>query len=182
LVREYETLDGAGIGFARLRENAGLHCSVLSTPRIEAEERAKALLEWLTGLVSVHPAVGAMVVQALVDVTDGEDVLCSDADDVQGGITKGVAVWSSARMIPCWSGTHESWWGANKEQIPSWRKRLEVFQPHLESSYLTREEGRVLFRQGLMSSWADQFVEETGELVHSRGGCSALSLCLWHLS
>ncbi|KAL7520416.1 hypothetical protein ACHAWX_006661 [Stephanocyclus meneghinianus] len=162
LVREYETLDGAGIGFARLRENAEMHCSVVSTPRIETEERAKALLEWLTGLVSVHPAVAAMVVQALVDVTDGEDVLCSDGDDEQGGITKGVAVWSSARMIPCWSGTHESWWEANQEQVPAWRKRLEVFQPHMESSYLTREEGRVLFRQGLMSSWADKFVVETG--------------------
>eukprot|EP00804_Cyclotella_cryptica_P008773 CCRYP_015624-RA/>CCRYP_015624-RA protein AED:0.01 eAED:0.01 QI:221/1/1/1/0.6/0.66/6/2355/3495 len=162
LVREYETLDGVGIGFARLREDAGLHCSVVSTTRIEAEERAKALLEWLTGLVAVHPAVGAMVVQALVDVTDGEDVLCSDGNDGQGGIAKGVAVWSSAKMIPCWSGTHENWWGADGEQVPAWRKRLEVFQPHLESSYLTREEGRELFRQGLMSRWADKFVVETG--------------------
>ena len=161
LVREYQTLDGAGIGFARLRENTGLHCSVISSPRIEAEERAKVLLEWLSGLVAVHPAVGAMIVQALVDVTDGEDVLSSEEDN-GGGVARGVAVWNSARMMPCWSGTHEKWWGDDSEGIPAWKRRLEAFPPHLESSYLTREEGRELFRQGLTSSMADKFVIETG--------------------
>jgi hypothetical protein len=159
LIRDYETLDGAGIGFARLREGAGLHCSVVSSPRIQAEERAKALLDWVAGLVAVHPAVGAIVVQALVDVTDGEDALCPN-DDRGGGVTKGVAVWNSARMMPCWSGTHENWWSDG--ETPAWKRRFDAFPPHLESSYLTREEGRELFRRGLMSDWADKFVIETG--------------------
>ena len=163
LIREYQTLDGAGIGFARLRENTGLHCSVISTPRLEAEERARVLLEWLSGLVAVHPAVGAMVVQALVDVTDGEDVLCPEEEEkVGGGIARGVAVWNSARMMPCWSGTHEKWWDGKNEEMPAWKRRLQAFPPHLESSYLTREEGRELFRQGLTSGMADKFVIETG--------------------
>lgn len=161
LVREYETLDGAGIGFARLRESTGLHCSVISNPRIEAEKRAKVLLEWLMGLVSIHPAVGAMIVQGLVDVTDGEDVLCADESNEVDGVARGVAVWNSARMMPCWSGTHEKWWDENKKSPAAWKKRLEAFPPHLESSYLTREDGRELFRQGLSSSFADKFVTET---------------------
>jgi hypothetical protein len=161
VVREYETLDGAGIGFARLREDTGLHCSVMNSPRIEAEERAKALLEWLASLVAVHPAVAAMVVQALVDVTDGEDSLCADESAPLGGVAKGVAVWNSARMMPCWSGTHEKWWDVN-DPTPAWKRRLEAFPPHLESSYLTREEGRELFRQGLTSGLADKFIVATG--------------------
>jgi len=161
IVRNYETLDGAGVGFARLRESAGLHCSVISGPRIEAEKRAKVLLEWLVGLVSAHPAVGAMIVQGLVDVTDGEDVLCADDNNDVGGVTRGVAVWNSARMMPCWSGTNEKWCAESKKPSAAWKKRLEAFPPHLESSYLTREEGRELFRQGLSSSYADKFVTET---------------------
>ena len=169
LVREYETLDGAGIGFSRLRKSAGLHCSVLTTPRIDAEERAKILLEWLSELLTAHPAVGAMIVQALVDVTEGEDVLCANkgSDDEQRalrGVSRGVAVWSNARMIPCWSGTHENWWGEG-QHTPAWRRRLDVFPPHLESSYLSREEGRELYKQCLMGGWADRFVHETGMLT-----------------
>ena len=79
-VRAYDTLNGAGAGFARLRSSAGLHCSVTTSVRAEAEGRARALSEWLAGLVGAHPAVGAMVVQALVDVTDGEDVLRHGGD------------------------------------------------------------------------------------------------------
>ena len=162
LVRDYETLNGASVGFSRLRE-PGLHCSVVTTARVEAEERARVLLEWLSGLLSDHPVVRAIVVQALVDVTDGEDVLCSEEKENEGS-SRGVAVWSKPRMLPCWSGTNEQWWNANnndRPSIPAWRKRLDAFPPHLESSYLTREEGRELFLRG-MRKFADQFVIVTG--------------------
>ena len=163
LVREYETLNGASVGFSRLRE-PGLLCSVVTTARVDAEERAKVLLEWLCGLLSDHPVVRAIVVQALVDVTDGEDVLCSQ-DKENDGTSQGVAVWSNPRMLPSWSGTNEQWWSANNNDnssIPAWRKRLDAFPPHLESSYLTRQEGRELFLRGMMGKFADQFVSVTG--------------------
>eukprot|EP00985_Skeletonema_marinoi_P030940 scaffold34877_cov197-Skeletonema_marinoi.AAC.2 len=163
LVREYETLNGASVGFSRLRE-PGLLCSVVTTARVDAEERAKVLLEWLSGLLSDHPVVRAVVVQALVDVTDGEDVLCSQEKE-NDGASQGVAVWSNPRMLPSWSGTNEQWWNANnndKSSIPAWRKRLDAFPPHLESSYLTRQEGRELFLRGMMGKFADQFVSITG--------------------
>ena len=164
LVRQYDTLNGAGIGFSRLRSSAGLHCSVTTSARMESEERAKVLLEWLASLIGVHPSVGAMVVQALVDVTDGGDVLCHDDNKTTAvaGISNGVAVWSSLRMMPCWSGTHESWWSSS-DGAPAWRRRFEAFPPHLESSYLTREEGRQLFRQGMLSEQTDRFLSVTGE-------------------
>lgn len=189
LVRDYQTLDGAGIGFARLRENSGLHCSVVGTAGVEAEERAKVLLEWLSSLLAAHPAVGAMIVQALVDVTDGEDALCTDTETTTtAGVSKGVSVWSSARMIPCWSGTHESWWDKTDEcnggtkRLPAWRRRLDAFPPHLESSYLTRQEGRELFRQGLMSTFADGFIIKTGEFVMSSVQISSFLIVISHAS
>ena len=167
LVRSYETINGAGIGFSRLRNSSGLHCSVMTAARMESEERAKALLEWLGSLIGSHPAVGALVVQALVDVTEGEDVLCheNDTDNISTGIpgmSKGVAVWSTPRMMPSWSGTCQSWWEQQEDGIPAWRKRLDAFPPHLESSYLTREEGRELFRQGMILDSSDRFVAMTG--------------------
>ncbi len=163
MIREYKTLNGAGVGFSRLRE-PGLLCSVVTTARIDAEERAKVLLEWLSGLLSDHPVVRAIVVQALVDVTDGEDVLCSQ-DKGNDGTSQGVAVWPNPRMLPSWSGTNEHWWSADindKSNIPAWRKRLDAFPPHLESSYLTRQEGRELFLRGMMGKFVDQFVSVTG--------------------
>jgi len=178
LVRTYQTLNAAGIGFSRLRQSAGLHCAVLPSSRMEGEERAKVLLEWLGGLIGSHPCVASLVVQCLVDVTEGEDVLCHTDDDGDDdaveknnndGMSKGVAVWSTPRMMPCWSGTNENWWSENKgadaDAIPAWRRRLDAFPPHLESSYLTREEGRELFRQGIMlggEGAAERFFSETG--------------------
>ena len=126
---------------------------------MESKERAKALLEWLTGIVGLHPVMGAMVVQALVDVTKGEDALVCHEEDSDGangdrkGMSRGVAIWSAPRVMPCWSGTDEGWWpnstGKEKGVVPAWRRRLDAFPPHLESSYLTSEEGRELFHQGM---------------------------------
>ena len=175
LVHPYNSINSAGIGFSRLRESAGLHCGVMTAARLESEERAKVLLEWLGSLIGAHPAVASLVVQGLVDVTDGEDVLChedTNNDSVSAnipGMSKGVAVWTTPRMMPCWSGTSESWWqeegGSSNSSVPAWRKRLDAFPPHLESSYLTREEGRELFRQGMMLDDSASFVAKTGEIL-----------------
>jgi hypothetical protein len=159
IVRMYDTINGAAIGFSRLRESSGLHCGVTTTARIESEERAKALLEWLTGLIGSHPAVSAMIVQCLVDITEGEDVLCSTRNSNTRsipGMSRGVALWTAPRMMPCWSGTHEI------DGVVGWRRRMDAFPPHLESSYLTREEGRELFRLGMLSDDADMFIGVTG--------------------
>ena len=167
VVEKYDTINGAGIGFSRLRESTGLHCAVMTTARIESEERAKALLEWLGSLIGSHPAVSAIIVQSLVDVTEGEDVLCSERDGVKfiPGMSRGVATWSTPRMIPCWSGTSQGWFIGKKEgsDIPAWRKRMDAFPPHLESSYLTLNESRELFRLGIQSENSAKFISMTGE-------------------
>jgi hypothetical protein len=145
LVRDYTTIEGAQAGFDRLK-SFGLHCSVLSTPQIELENRARALLSWLTEIASAHPAVSALVVHALVDVTEGDDVF------------GGVLVWNNARMIPSWSFSDSYLSSArvsiqeDKDEydvsVPGWRRRMNVFPPHLPSSYLTREEQRQLHKLG----------------------------------
>jgi hypothetical protein len=35
--------------------------------------------------------------------------------------------------------------------VPGWRRRLDVFLPHLASSFLTREESRQLHKLGFVS-------------------------------
>lgn len=167
-VRAYETINDAGIGFSRLRESAGLHCEVLTSARIESEERAKVLLEWLGSLIGSHPAVSAMIVQCLVDVTEGDDVLCGERNNKTSSIPgkcRGVAGWLTPKMMPCWSGTSELWSGKESRNIiiPAWRRRFDAFPPYLESSYLTREEGRELFRLGMMSEESDSFIDATGK-------------------
>jgi hypothetical protein len=148
LVRDYLTIDGAQAGFDRLK-SSGLHCSVISTPQIELENRARALLTWLTDIASAHPAVSALVTHALVDVTEGDDVF------------GGVHVWSYAKMIPPWSFS-ENYLSSVRVSIqehedecdgvlPGWRRRMNLFLPHLSSSYLTREEQRQLHKLGFAS-------------------------------
>jgi hypothetical protein len=165
-VRAYGTINDAGIGFSRLRESAGLHCAVLTSARIESEERAKVLLEWLGSLIGSHPAVSAIIVQCLVDVTEGEDVLCSEKNKTVSipGKCRGVVGWSTPKMMPCWSGTSEMWSDKASSNIfvPAWRRRFDAFPPYLESSYLTREEGRELFRLGIISENSKSFIHATG--------------------
>ncbi len=166
-VRAYGTINDAGIGFSRLRESAGLHCAVLTSARIESEERAKVLLEWLGSLIGSHPAVSAIIVQCLVDVTEGEDVLCSKKNETISipGNCRGVVGWLTPKMMPCWSGTSEMWSGKACSNIfvPAWRRRFDAFPPYLESSYLTREEGRELFRLGMKSENSNSFIHATGK-------------------
>ena len=79
-----------------------------------------------------------------------------------------MAVWTESRSVPSWSGT--AWDSAGAEMnvdgaaVPAWRRRMEAFPPHLESSYLTREEGRSLFGLGMSSGQLPPgaFAEATG--------------------
>ncbi len=144
VVRAYTTFEGAIAGFDRLKER-GLHCAVVSTPQSELEARARVLLTWLSDISSAHPAVSALVVHALVDVTEGTD-------------TFGKAlVWGKSKMIPAWSFSEGYLSSArvsiNEEEeeqtsIPGWRRRMNVFPPHLTSSYLSREESLQLHKLG----------------------------------
>lgn len=145
LVKRYETMDGAIAGFNRLKEK-GLHCSVVSTPQLELETRARILLTWLSDISEAHPAVSALIVHGLVDVTEGSDLF--------GGAT----VWNNSKIIPPWSFSQDylavSKQVSQDEKVDTgvdvfgWRRRLDVFPPHLESSYLTREECRQLHTIG----------------------------------
>jgi len=101
-------------------------------PQLDMEERARALVLWLTNIAAAHPAAASLVIHALVDVTEGGDIL------------GGVPVWGAARMIPPWScATSDS--SMIGSSVPVWRKRMDRFLPHRASSFLTREESSKLF-------------------------------------
>jgi hypothetical protein len=134
IARSYSTINGAKAGFNRLKMY-GLHCSVLSSPQIDLEQRAKMLLSWLSDISAAHPAVSSLVVHALVDATEGSDII------------GGVYVWPNARAIPPWSFSHFSY--DTEATFPYWRQRMDVFPPHFKSSYLTREEAYQLHSLGI---------------------------------
>lgn len=142
VVRGYSTIKGAMAGFERLKK-FGLHCAVVSSPQIDLELRARVLLSWLSDVADAHPAAAALVVHALVDVTEGRDSI---------GET---FVWGNSRMLPPWSFTDGYFASATKVSIqenkaedhgviPGWRRRMDVFPPNLHSSFLTREESQQL--------------------------------------
>ena len=62
-------------------------------------------------------------------------------------------MWTASRSVPSWSGTLWDSAGAGAggaaSAVPAWRRRMDAFPPHLESSYLTREEARSLFGLGM---------------------------------
>ena len=145
IVRAYSTFDGAKAGFDRLKKRE-LHCSIISTPQVDLELRARTLLSWLKDISAAHPAVSALVVHALVDVTEGTDMIGN------------VLVWGGAHMLPPWSFS-PSYLSSTQiaisedddntnDSLPGWRRRMDVFAPHLSSSYLTREEARHLHSIG----------------------------------
>jgi len=141
-VRTYKTFAGAMAGYQRLKD-WGLQASVLSRPQIDLELRARLLLSWLIDIADAHPAVAALVVHALVDVSDGTEPL------------GGIHVWSSARMLPPWSYPpgHQTIGDVDPESkmtmdLPGWRRRMDSYPPHLRSSYLTREEATQLHQIG----------------------------------
>jgi len=122
-VRSYSTFTEALFGYKRLKSR-GLQCSVVSTAQFDLEMRAKVLLNWLRDMAGIHPAISALVVHGLCDVTNGKDA-CGD-----------VGVWLHPRSIPLWAGMNTS-----KRDV-----RYSTFPPHLDSSYLTRDEARTLFK------------------------------------
>ena len=148
IARAYSTMEGAKAGYERLK-GCGLHCSVVSSPQLDLELRAKQLLSWLSDIAAAHPAVAALVVHALVDVTEGSDPI------------GGAYVWANSRMIPPWAFTYGYLRSARLSiheegeqqgmEIPGWRRRMNVFPPNLKSSFLTREELRHLHKLGLAS-------------------------------
>jgi len=146
VVRKYTTMEGAKAGFERLKLQ-GLHCSVVSTPQTQLELRAKTLLTWLSDIASSHPAASALVVHALVDITEGDDKFGN------------TLVWNKSKMIPSWSfsaGYLSSARVSIKEEeepeeqtsVPGWRRRMNVFPPNLASSFLSREESSHLHKLG----------------------------------
>ena len=73
-MRCYNTPKGAKAGYDQLKSK-GLQCAVVSTPQVDLELRARLLLSWLVDISAAHPAVSALVIHALVDVTEGVDPL-----------------------------------------------------------------------------------------------------------
>lgn len=149
-VRTYTTVAGALAGYRRLKSR-GLHCSVVSTSQVESELRSRALLQWLAELCTAHPAVGGMVVHALVDVDDG-----STSSDIGG-----VKMWRQGHSIPCWALNDDA----------SSAKWSTVFPPHLATSFLSRQEAERLHAIGFGSVAttgsavvsADEFAAKTGK-------------------
>lgn len=156
-VRSYSSFKEAMVGFKRLKSN-GLHCAVVSSPQDDLERRVKVLTGWLKDVASAHPAAAALVAHALLDVTAGQDTF------------GGVSVCTDPRMIPCWSGTaHE-----NEDVAKSFR--LKAFPPHLPSSYLTREEGRELFKVMKTHMKAQYLFHLTGTNPHFYDSARLLDL------
>lgn len=123
-VKTFNSLATAMQGFRRLKSR-GLHCAVTSTPQVDMELRAKSLASWLTEISSAHPAAAVLVVHALVQVTSSQEI-------------GGISVWSEPRTIPSWVAADE------KDVVQACRKRFDAFPPHLQSSYLSREEAEKL--------------------------------------
>ena len=142
-VKSFNSFKNVINGFKRLK-NAELHCAIISSPQEDMERRVKVLVGWLKDISSAHPAVAALVAHALCDVTNGQDTF------------GGVSVWTEPRMIPCWSGLNF------KFEVD----RFKAFPPHLASSYLTREEGRVLHKHMKIHKNASHLFHITGSNPH----------------
>lgn len=143
VVDEFRSFQDAINGFKRLKSRS-LQCAVISSPQSDLEKRAKVLLGWLKDISSAHPAIGALVVHALLDVTNGQDSF------------GGVNVWLEPRMIPCWCGSL-----TDDDSLKN-NLRMNAFPPHLSSSYLSRSEARELFRLMTKDNNAATLFQATG--------------------
>jgi hypothetical protein len=141
-VKSYGTLGAAMLGYRQLKSK-GLHCAVVSTAQVDSEHRARALTSWLTEIAAAHPSAAAIVVHALVKV----------ANDQHLG---GLQVWHEPRFIPSWSSMVDG-----EDEQTTCRRRFYAFPPHLESSYLTRDEAETLHRLGLQMN-SELFVQMGG--------------------
>lgn len=140
-VKSYSNIPAAMQGFRRLKSR-GLHCAVVGTTQMHLEQRARALSSWLSEISSAHPAAAALVVHALVQVSTNHELAK-------------VRVWQEARMIPPWVALGQT------DEVEACRRRFHAFPPHLESSYLTREEAERLYEMGRMLN-PTAFLELTG--------------------
>lgn len=141
-VKTFSTLGTAVKGFRRLKSR-GLHCSVVSTPQMDMELRARALSSWLAEISASHPAAAVLVVHALVQVRASQDLA-------------GVSVWKQPRTIPSWVAVGET------DYVQACRKRFQSFPPHLTSSYLSSEEAEQLHKMAKQLN-PSLFVEMTGK-------------------
>lgn len=145
IVKNFKDFKNALKGFKQLKRQ-GLHCAVVSSSQLSAEDRARNLLLWLSDIASAHPGASALVCHALVDVTSGDEVFA------------GVNVWPEPRQIPCWAGVSDS------------IKRFQAFPVMETSSYLTRESSRKIYELGTELEASQQranhsFVASTGEYL-----------------
>ncbi len=65
IVRNFSKYLSALKGFHRLK-GRDLHCSVISTPQLDIEEKARVLMTWLHDIAADHPASAFIVVQAVL--------------------------------------------------------------------------------------------------------------------
>jgi len=141
-VKWYANIPNAMQGYKQLKSK-GLHCAVVSSAQVDSEHRARALTAWLAEIATAHPAAAAIVVHALAKVSPDQDL-------------NGIKVWHESRMIPSWCSMVEG-----EDEIASCRRRFYAFPPHLESSYLTRDEAETLHRLGLELN-PERFVQMAG--------------------
>jgi Putative zinc finger in N-recognin (UBR box) len=161
-VKTYNNVASAMRGFRRLKSR-GLHCAVVSTAQMDAENRAKVLCAWLSDVASAHPAAQALLVQALVQLKGR-----SNGGD---GDLGGVQTWHPARMISPWTAITIAP-EQQYDEIAACRRRFDAFPPHLSSSYVTREEAELLHGMTL-ATLADpsnvnveNFLQVAGTLPH----------------
>jgi len=128
-VKTYANISDAMQGYRQLKQK-GLHCAVVSSVQVDSEQRARTLTAWLAEIATAHPSAATIVVHALVKVLPNQDL-------------DGLKIWHTPRMIPSWSSIVEG-----EDEITTCRRRFFAFPPHLESSYLTREEAETLHRLG----------------------------------
>jgi hypothetical protein len=128
-VLHYDKLPAALQGFRRLKSR-GLHCSLVSTPQVQQELRARNLIAWLAEISAAHPVASTLLVQALVQVQGSANA------KVLAGIT---SVWKEARSVPLWVG-------AGEDERTACHMRFAAFPPHSVSSFLTRPESLDLYR------------------------------------
>jgi len=123
VVKQFSSFKAALLGYKRTKTR-GLHCAIISTPQLDAEERARALLQWLTDVAAAHPGVAAMVCHALVDVSEGDEMFA------------GVCMWPEPRQIPCWSTSPIN-------------SNSGAFPVDECGSYMTRDAARDLYCRGM---------------------------------
>jgi hypothetical protein len=153
-VKTYSTIATAMAGYRRLKSR-GLHCAVVSTTQVDAEQRGRAMSSWLSEVSAAHPSAAVLVVHALVQASSQHSLA-------------GISVWPQARMIPAWVGLNQT------DDIQACRRRFQVFPPHLATSYLTSEEAEKLHGLALEMN-AGALIELTG----MTGICGVTNRAIW---